>query len=142
MALESGCPVAEVEVFLRATLPEGLSERSADEAAVVFADVRSVAVDPGACERLLSSSIGLPMRARVHLALGRSRLRAGRATAAGLEFARASSLLGDWPGWLLSQVEQDADTVAVHLAALLRVNEESSRTALATRHVRAQLSAR
>lgn len=179
VALESGCAPGVVEDFLSATQPAGLSDRSADQVLVVLADARGDDVDPAVVGRLLAQPVDLPMRARIHLALGRTYRRAGRHTAAGLELARARSWLDDWPGWLLDQVEEEADlvarpvvatpaqrrvlrllaegltdtaiaealglsprTVAVHVTAMLRDNDEASRTALATRHLRSQLVGR
>lgn len=177
VALESGCPPEDVEFFLTQTQPGGLSQRSTDESRIVLADARGQDVDQALAERLLQLPVELPMRARVHLALARTYRRAGRPSAAGVELARARRLLADWPGWLLDQVEQEADvvarpvaatkaqrrvlgllaegmsdaaiaqdlglsrrTVAVHVAAMLRANDEPSRTALAARHVRSQLA--
>lgn len=177
VALEGGCPPLDVEAFLTATQPGGLSQRSTDEARIVLADASGADVDPVVAERLLGQSVDLPMRARLHLALARRYRRAGRPSAAGVELARARRWLADWPGWLLDQVEQEAAlvaqevvatpaqrrvlgllaegmsdaaiaqtlglsprTVAVHVAAMLRTNDEPSRTALAARHVRAQLA--
>lgn len=175
VALEAGHPVGAVEDFLARTLPGGLA-RAKDQTRVILADARGEDVDLWLAGQLVAHPrrVSAPSQARIHLAMARTHRRQGRLTAASRELARARELLRDWPGWLLTQVEQEATvaehpvratpaqhrvldllaeglaneeigrllglsprTVAVHVAALLRANELSSRTALVARHLRA-----
>lgn len=173
VALQSGHPAEQVRGFLAHTIPDYVLE-GIDEAAIELADAKGESVTPVDARRVINSPRPAPVRARACLALSRTYRRQGMLAAAVLELNFARQLLHAWPGWLLTEVENELElltqpleatpaqqqvlellaegmsnsaianrlgrsqrTVAVHVAALLKQNGASSRTALVAQYFRA-----
>jgi DNA-binding CsgD family transcriptional regulator len=177
VALEAGHSLARVERFISQVLPhrDNAPGRLQALMRIQAADIRSADLSTSDIAAA-GETTDVPDTVRVHLATARWHRRHARMGKAAQALAEARTLLRNWPGRLLDEVNRElaltfpevgaspaqrrvleliadghsnADiaerldcsqrTVAVHVSAMLRDNGLSSRTQLATQHLRRQL---